>query len=262
MLKENPLQWPRVWSELKLISCWTSAQAKPAAERLAAKFPTVFMQGKGLLATEAPMTLPLIEARGFVPILTEVFFEFIDEQGNLRLLHELEMGREYEIVLTQQGGLVRYLIGDRVRVTEFYAATPCLEFTGRTQEVCDLVGEKLNESFVQQCLSRLSQRSDFQMLLPVMNATSHYLLIVDQLSTDAATLETELDSLLCEAYHYGNARRLGQLGRVQVLYAANAREHYYDYFVSKGMKMGDIKHRFLIPVLPDAEALLFRIRGA
>ncbi len=93
LLKENPLDWQRLWSELKFISCWTSAHAKPAAERLAAKFPGVFIQGKGLLATEAPMTLPLIEARGFVPILTEVFFEFLDEQGNLRLVQELEAGR-------------------------------------------------------------------------------------------------------------------------------------------------------------------------
>ncbi|MDJ0694669.1 GH3 auxin-responsive promoter family protein [Mastigocoleus sp. MO_188.B34] len=34
-------------------------------------------------------------------------------------------------------------IGDRVRVTHFYQSTPCLEFLGRTQEISDLVGEKL-----------------------------------------------------------------------------------------------------------------------
>lgn len=37
------------------------------------QFPNVFVQGKGLLATEAPMTIPLIEANGYVPVLDEVF---------------------------------------------------------------------------------------------------------------------------------------------------------------------------------------------
>jgi hypothetical protein len=261
MLKEKPIAWPRLWSKLKLISCWTSAHAKPAAERLAAKFPDAFLQGKGLLATEAPMTLPLIAARGFVPMLTEVFFEFLDDQQNIRLLEELEVGREYEIILTQQGGLYRYRIGDRVHVTGFYETTPCLEFIGRTQDVCDLVGEKLNERFVQTALARLSEQSEFQMLLPVMQEKPHYLLIVEQSTAEAATLETELENLLSEAYHYNNARRLGQLCRARVLFATNTRSVYFDHFLSKGMKLGDIKHKFLITNLADAEGLLRRTQS-
>ena len=57
------------------------------------------------------------------------------------------LAREYDIVLTQHGGLYRYRIGDRVRVTRFYQATPCLEFVGRSDAVCDLTGEKLHERF-------------------------------------------------------------------------------------------------------------------
>lgn len=260
-LEENPLEWRRLWSKLKLISCWASAHARPAAERLAAKFPGVFLQGKGLLATEAPMTLPLVEACGFVPVLTEVFFEFLDEQGNIRLLHELEIGREYEIILTQPGGLYRYPMGDRVGVTGFYQATPCLEFIGRTQEVCDLVGEKLNERFVQDCLSRLALQSDFYILLPVMSEKPYYLLIVNQFSIDPPRLEAQLDQLLCEAYHYRKARTLGQLCRAQVGFDTSVQDIYFAYFMSKGMRFGDIKQKFLIANLTDAEALLRRTQG-
>jgi hypothetical protein len=260
LLNETSIDWQRLWPRLKLISCWTSAQAGPAAARLAAKFPVVFLQGKGLLATEAPVTLPLVEAQGFVPVINEVFFEFLDDREKPRLLTELEVGREYEIVLTQQGGLYRYRIGDRVRVSHFYRATPCLEFLGRTAEVCDLVGEKLNERFVQSCLARLSQPSGFQFLLPVNHKDPHYLLIVDQPIPDATSLEFE--RYLCEAYHYDKARKLGQLGPVQILSTLAARAIYFDYFLSKGMKLGDIKHRFLITNLQDAEGLLLKVRAA
>ena len=261
MLKAKAIDWPCLWAKLQLISCWTSAQANVAAGRLAAKFPKVFLQGKGLLATEAPMTLPLIEAGGFVPMLTEVFFEFLDDQENLRLVHELEVGREYEIILTQQGGLYRYRIGDGVRVTGFYQATPCLEFIGRTREVCDLVGEKLNERFVQTCLARLSQSGDFQILLPVLSEKPHYLLLVDNRVAVAASMAAELDELLCAAYHYRQARMLGQLRPVKILAVAKARPIYFDYFMSKGLKFGDIKHKFLITNLTDAEALVLRAQS-
>jgi hypothetical protein len=268
LLDGGRLSWPDIWPELKLISCWTSANAQAASKRLAVKFPEVFLQGKGLLATEAPMTLPLMEARGFVPMLSELFFEFIDEAGKLRLLHELEAERRYEVVITQQGGLYRYRIGDRVQVTGSYRATPMLEFIGRSQAVCDLVGEKLNEQFVRDCLSRLALRSEFQTLLPVLSERPGYLLLSDSLIPDSspdssqtlAALESRFDSLLCDAVHYRNARMLGQLERVRIRIAAGARDAYYNYFMSKGLKLGDIKHTCLLASLDDAEYLLKKFR--
>jgi hypothetical protein len=268
LLKENSLLWKNIWTELKLISCWTSANAQQASNRIATKFPYVLLQGKGLLATEAPLTLPLIEARGFVPMLSEVFFEFIDTLGNVKLLHELETEREYEIVLTQQGGLYRYRIGDRVRVTGYFKSTPCLEFTGRRQAICDMVGEKLNEQFVRNCLLQFSLQSSFQTLLPVMKNKPHYLLLSDSLPYASSSdnlenivlLETELENLLCETFHYLQARMLGQLDSVRICVAANARDAYYDYFMSKGIKFGNIKHNFLISNIQDAEKLIEKFK--
>ena len=62
----GPLDWTRVWPSLRLISCWDSAGAKPLAARLAALFPGVMVQGKGLLATEGPVTIPMVGAPDFV----------------------------------------------------------------------------------------------------------------------------------------------------------------------------------------------------
>ena len=255
LLAENPIDWPRVWERLQIISCWTSAQAAPAADRLRTLFPDVFLQGKGLLATEAPLTMPLVAAHGFVPLPAEVFYEFVDEAGRFFLLHELVAGREYDIILTQQGGLYRYRLGDRVRVSGFYEAAPCLEFVGRRDAVCDLVGEKLNERFVQRCLAHLSRQCDFQTLLPVLNEAPHYVLIVDDPGIEPP-LAAELEVLLRGAYHYRIARLLGQLHPLRLLVAPKAREVFYDHFVRRGLKLGDIKHRFLLTNLEDARQIL------
>jgi hypothetical protein len=259
LLDEQPIDWARIWPHLKLISCWTDANARAAARQIAKRFPSVFIQGKGLLATEAPMTLPLIAARGCVPMVGEVFYEFIDDSGRLSRLHELEAGREYEIIVTPRGGFARYRIGDRVRVTHFYQSTPCLEFIGRSDGVCDLVGEKLIESFVQSRLSQLVDSSSrFQTLLPVMAARgpSHYVLVMDELAGDVNGFAKKLDEAFCEAHHYQLARRLGQLAPLRVCVAPAARNAYYGYFISKGMKWGDIKHQCLIRNLEDATQLL------
>ena len=264
-LQQQPIDWLRVWPRLKLISCWTNAHAGQSAQRIGRRFPGVYLQGKGLLATEAPMTMPLIEAHGFVALPGEVFYEFIDGRGNLSRLHELEAGREYEIVVSQQGGLARYRVGDRVRVTHFYRSTPCLEFIGRSDAVCDLVGEKLNESFVQECLSKLSlQPSRFQTLLPVIpeQGLSHYVLVIDECSGDAAGLAAQLDAALRAAFHYRNARLLGQLGDARVRVAANARDLYFDYFTGQGMKWGDIKQQALIKNIEDAVKLMAMLDGS
>lgn len=98
----DKIPWNLLWSELKLISCWDSANAADGADFLRSLFPNVLVQGKGLLATEAPMTIPLIPAKGCVPLLNEVFFEFLDESAFIYQLHELKQGKTYEIIISQK----------------------------------------------------------------------------------------------------------------------------------------------------------------
>lgn len=212
LLLEAP-QYHKLWRQLKLISCWDSANAADGAQMLRKIFPDVLVQGKGLLATEVPMTIPLIPANGCVPILDEVFFEFEDKAGNIYLLHELHKGEIYEIIISQKGGLYRYRIKDRVRVTHFYHATPCLEFIGRTQEISDLVGEKLHSEFVRQVLDSLPlAETNFKSFIPTHLPTPTYILLLDTANTNTSELAKKLDIFLQQSPQYRHARLLGQVG--------------------------------------------------
>ena len=256
LLTQPQLAWSQIWPQLKLISCWNSAQANAEAQNLTALLPNVFLQGKGLLATEAPMTFPLISANGHVPLPSEIFYEFITDEGETQLLHELKTGGEYEIVITQKSGLSRYRIGDRVRVKHFYEATPCLEFIGRSDAVSDLVGEKLNEIFVRDCLSQLNLPvGSFQLLVPLKHPT-RYLLFVDHQLCDPVQFTAEIDQLLSQNYHYRNARLLGQLPSVQVVTKENLRTEYYDFWQERGLKWGDIKQQAMLKSPDDGGAFI------
>lgn len=268
-LATSPIPWTTVWPHLKLISCWDSAAAADQADSVRSPFPGVYVQGKGLLATEAPMTVPLIQAQqseaqqkiqqselqkgndqGHVPLLDEVFFEFEDMtsggDGTIRRLHDLEIGTEYGVIISQKGGLYRYRMGDRIRVTHRYRNTPCLAFVGRSQSVSDLVGEKLNSDFVADVLGDVSlANASFKSLVPVMHPYPHYLLLLDWAADSEEAIAHQIETLLCRAHHYHHARLLGQLGPAQVAIAPNMAERITHYHLRHSKSWGDVKYPVL-----------------
>ena len=255
LLAQSPISWTQLWPQLNLISCWDSVYAADRAQDLRSQFPGVLVQGKGLLATEAPMTVPLLAAKGCVPMLTEVFFEFEDATGNVRLLHELEIGQTYSIVLSQKGGLYRYRIGDRVRATHCFKQTPCLEFLGRTAATSDLVGEKLHADFVATVLQTLGlATSTFCCLAPISHPTEGYVLLLDRLSAPAemsvesllARIATDVDETLCHSPHYRQARLLGQLAPAQVVVSSKIPDWLIANRLKAGQKWGNVKHQILL----------------
>ncbi|XP_054767608.2 uncharacterized protein LOC129274891 [Lytechinus pictus] len=79
------------------------------------------------------------------------FYEFIrledskESQPETLLIDELEVGQEYEIVLTQDSGIYRYRIGDVVRITGYYYNCPTFEFMYRMGLILNLRYEKMNQ---------------------------------------------------------------------------------------------------------------------
>lgn len=245
VLEHASVSWPAVWPQLQLISCWTAASAAAPARRLADFFPGVAMQAKGLLATEAPLTVPLVPAGGALPLVDEVFLELEAGDGSLRLLHEAQADCEYALIVTQAGGLLRYRLGDRVRIGGNYRGCPMLEFVGRADAVADLVGEKLEESFVAQVLQRVAAAGAFCTLLPVLPPAGqpYYCLLTDD---PGEALPASLEAALSGSYRYREARLLGQLGAASVLARADMRCAVQDAMSAFGIRPGDIKDRVLL----------------
>jgi hypothetical protein len=205
------------------------------------------MQPKGLLATEAMVSLPWLGASGSVLALTSHFLEFIDERGDLFFAHELRDGVCYEVVVTTAGGLYRYQLHDQVEVVGRVAATPCIRFMGKTDRVSDWFGEKLNEQFVAQALDALWARHaitpTFALVAPAqMDGAFAYTLYLETEEIGATQeMAQALDGLLRANFHYDYCRRLGQLlpCRVRVVYGGSAT--YLAVCQTRGMKLGNIK---------------------
>jgi hypothetical protein len=237
--------YQEIWPNLRVISCWDQASSKEQANFLRKQFPKVTVQGKGLLATEGLVTIPLHGYEYPVLALESGFFEFMDSEGTTLLADQLQIDRHYQLIVTFSSGLYRYAIGDEVRVRGFAKKTPMLEFMGRNNSSSDLCGEKLSDAFVTKRLSNLVQ--DFAMLAPALPTSTGalgYVLLMDHLGKtnfDADQLADQLERNLLDNPQYAYARRLGQLKAVKPILCRNPLSSWLEHRVSQGQRLGDIK---------------------
>lgn len=240
----GPRAWAQWWPGLRVVSCWGEQAAEPGWRELQRKFPGVRVQAKGLLATEAAVTIPW---RGEYPLaVTSHFFEFIDEAGGVRRAHELDQGKSYAVVVTNGGGLWRYRLGDVVECTGRVAATPTLRFLGRAGNVSDLCGEKLSETFVAEVLRGLWSAGERPELavLRAREAEAGYELVISAAAGTGDELTERLEAALAKNPHYAWARRLGQLACVRVVVAG---EHAArDALLRQRGRLGDLKPAVLV----------------
>ena len=251
--REGRLPATALWPELALISAWADAQAQRALAAMSARFPGVEIQGKGLLASEGVVSIPWLEAAAPVLAVRSHFLEFIDvdsPEARPLLAHALEAGRAYEVMISTGSGLLRYRLGDRVRVEGHYAHTPCVRFEGRADAVSDLVGEKLSASRVSAVLARLIPRTGggpvprFVMLAPEWGTPPEYRLYVECEAAGDVQLEKwsrGLEAELLAGFPYRYARELGQLGPVRVVRVDDGERRYEARCVMLGQRAGDVK---------------------
>ncbi|GJN07062.1 hypothetical protein PR202_ga24853 [Eleusine coracana subsp. coracana] len=89
------------------------------------------------------------------------FFEFIPMDGNgdtsqLVDLARVEVGREYELVITNHSGLNRYRVGDILRVTGFHNMAPQFSFVRRRNVLLSVESDKTDEAELQRAVERAS----------------------------------------------------------------------------------------------------------
>jgi hypothetical protein len=245
-----------LWPNVALISCWGDAHAALHLPEIQRLFPAAAVQPKGLIATEAFVTIPYA---GRYPLaIRSHFFEFLPEggDGQVCLAHELETGDVASVVVTTGGGLYRYQLQDRVAVDGFVGPTPSLRFLGKEGHVSDLRGEKLHESFVAGALARtfeslrLSPR--FALLAPADGSETverpAYALYVEL--PDAGALPASFSEDLAKALeielaanpHYRLCIALKQLAPAQVyLIEKDGVARYLERCRERGQRLGDIK---------------------
>lgn len=100
----------------------------------------------------------------YVVIPDTVFYEFIPiEEFNKNSpktlsADELEIGKNYELIITTYTGLYRYRLGDVIKVVDFYNNSPEVEFLYRRNQVLNMVSEKTTEEHLTDAIENTKKR--------------------------------------------------------------------------------------------------------
>jgi hypothetical protein len=157
---------PREYWRIEFLACWTAGSMGHYLDRLAEWWGEAPVRDIGLLASEGRVSIPLADGDPAGVLDTQgAFFEFLpaerwdDSNANTLAASQLEIDRDYSVVLTNAAGLVRYRLDDVVRVRGRLGNTPMVEFLHRAGRVSSVAGEKLTEHQVVEAVRKAARQA-------------------------------------------------------------------------------------------------------
>ena len=141
------------------------------------------------------------------------FYEFIPvEEGTEDrplLMDQLEVGKEYELLVTNLSGFYRYRLGDVIRVVGYHNECPMISFSYRKNQLISMYGEKVTETVLRTAVESMAEESATVVLEYSVYADSetdpgHYVVFLEsdrEISPEAWPYYSEiLNRKLCEAH--------------------------------------------------------------
>ncbi|HXV23602.1 MAG TPA: GH3 auxin-responsive promoter family protein [Alphaproteobacteria bacterium] len=258
-----------LWPDLRSVVTWLGGGCAHAADRVRRQLPPgARMIDAGYVASELRGTVVVDADRNLaLPLLQDVFFEFVPveewDKGarETLLLHQLQQGRDYHVIVSTEAGLLRYHMNDVLRAGASIGRTPSLSFIRKGRGVTNITGEKLTEDQVHLAMAEALRSSGVGArfyTLVALPALSRYRAYVefDAPIGDAGRFQSVLDQAICRLnIEYSAKRRSGRLHplRLAVLRAGAAEAHRRHCVEVKGQRESQLK----IPALLTAEECRF-----
>ena len=161
---------PKVWQRLQYVVGGASAGFARYTNEVRKRYlgeETAFYY-RGISASEGIFSVPLTLASDESALIPDsLFYEFIpidDEGAEPVTMDKLEVGKRYELIITNQSGFYRYRMKDVLLVTGFHNATPVVEFQYRIDKTVSLMGEKTTELALRAAAERTAKECGFMLV--------------------------------------------------------------------------------------------------
>ena len=192
-----------------------------------------------------------------------------DETRTLNI-DELEVGEDYEIIITNLSGFYRYRIQDIVRVTGYYNETPMLRFVYRKNQLVSIAGEKTNEEALRWAVNEFSIQSglsvsDYSVFADLGTSPGHYVILMEPgrivPEDEVPHYRNIIESTLMRANpSYGEKVRSGVLQPLELVFVQQQTYLLYrDMMVMRGASPNQLKPVRVIDS-PAKEKFFFGLR--
>ncbi len=211
----------------------------------------------GYTATEAFMAVPLeFNSYEYVILPQNGFYEFrpIDQEGydNLLTIKDLEVGKEYEIILTNMSGFYRYRIEDVVKVTGYYNQSPKITFCYRLNQIANISGEKVSSMAFDEIVANMSEESGdlyigYSIYADRSTSPGHYKLFIELAEDISDEKKATYNALFEEKLCKGNVSvepliKSGALGHPEVLFLKKGTyDDYREVLRKRGANLNQVK---------------------
>lgn len=202
-----------LWPDLSAVFCLTNSTAGSHLPELRRILPGVRMRCSSYLASEATLNLCMEDefGPGGGPVsLDSAFLEFMDDSGRLHGVHELDVGGVYEVLVTQENGLFRYLLKDRVEVCGRWRRTPAIRFLGKRDLHLNVIKERVTQDQITLALNTWKQGDVGEWVVWVDEGRRYRLAIEDDASRVRGSdgFDTQLQRVNLS---YGGYRQTGAI---------------------------------------------------
>ncbi|EXB76648.1 hypothetical protein L484_011493 [Morus notabilis] len=279
----------RIWPNTKyldVIVTGAMAQYIPTLEYYSAGLPmacTMYASSECYFGLNLnPMCKPSEVSYTIMPNMA--YFEFLpdyhpnsnSEEVKLVDLVDVEIGKEYELVITTYAGLYRYRVGDILRVTGFHNSAPQFHFVRRKNVLLSIDSDKTDEAELQKAVENASKLlSEFN--TSVVEYTSyadtktipgHYVIYWELLVKDAANAPNddvlgrcclEMEESLNSVYRQGRVAD-NSIGPLEIrVVKTGTFEELMDYAISRGASINQYKVPRCVNFTPITELLDSRV---
>jgi len=215
LFQDENFNMKALWPNLTMLSCWTSATTKLYMPELEKCFPNVKILPFMGCGTEGIVTLPIDDHPTSGPLaINQGFYEFLpaeydldnnlEKQPETLLYDQLELDKEYHLIMTQGSGMCRYAVGDIYKVVGFYQGVPRIEFLYRKNVLNSFTGEKLTEKqlllSMQSTFKEFNINNELFICAPNWATPPYYKILVEmhesKINVSRETLEKSIDDLL------------------------------------------------------------------
>lgn len=217
----------------------------------------IAMHYLGYAATESLMAVPIeFNSFEYVILPQNAFFEFLPldaPEGTKPLkIGELEVGKEYELILTNTSGFYRYRIEDVVKVTGYYYGSPKITFCYRLNQIANISGEKINQMALDEIVDNFANEINelligYSIYADRSTSPGHYVLLIETSGEHSKDEEKHLAQVFEKALCNGNVSvapmiASGALGHCEVkLLKKGSYDEYRQMLADGGANLNQIK---------------------
>ncbi|KAF2321004.1 hypothetical protein GH714_032581 [Hevea brasiliensis] len=199
-----------------------------------------------------------------------------DSPPKLVDLVDVELGKEYELVITTYAGLCRYRVGDILRVTGFHNSAPQFHFVRRKNVLLSIDSDKTDEAELQKAVENASQLLreyntsvvEYTSYADTETIPGHYVIYWELLIKDSTNSPSEkvlseccvaMEESMNSVYRQGRVAD-NSIGPLEIRVVKNGTfEELMDYAISRGASINQYKVPRCVNFTPIMELLDSRV---